>query len=242
MRWVMFLGEGRMAVKKHQLMPLELFILFCAKLGLETSYSIQTATGVSVGASSPTLKRLAARGYLLSTAGPRNRQAYRLTRQGEAALRSGIKAGPSVYGRRTARGFYEALPRVLFFSWVKGELDEGRAFLDSVKLSLSAQSRVAKATAEGCVELLKTQEKDDARERKRLSSSNYATAAFKLISSYIESADAEMHVGMLESLAKLMDDLPPSPTMVFSEVPDDTDNDVLVKSSQPGRKIERKKR
>lgn len=39
------------------------------------------------------------------------------------ALRNGIKAGPSVYGRRAARGFYEALPRVLFFSWVKGELE-----------------------------------------------------------------------------------------------------------------------
>lgn len=223
-----------MAAKKPQLMPLELFILFCAKLGLETSYSIQTATGVSVGASSPTLKRLQARGYLASTAGPRNRQAYTLTKQGESALRNGIKAGPSVYGRRTARGFYEALPRVLFFSWVKGELDEGRAFLRSVKLSLSAKSRVAKATAAGCVEVLRTPEKDVARERKRLSSPDYATAAFKLISSRIESADADMHVGMLESLSKLMDELPPSPALTFDAPDQANGGEVLETDSHSG--------
>lgn len=161
-----------------------------------------------------------------------------MTKQGEAALRRGIKAGPSVYGRRTARGFYEALPRVLFFSWVKGELDEGRAFLQSVRLSLSAKSRMAKATAEGCVELLKSPEKEVARERKRLSSSDYSTATFKLISSYIESADADMRVGMLESLAKLIDELPPSPTLTLSDTPDE---ELPTEESHAGARIYPKK-
>lgn len=46
-----------------------------------------------------------------------------------------------------------------------------------------------------------------------------------------------MHVRMLESLARLMDELPSSPTVMFSDAPDETyEDDLLEKNSQSGPK------
>lgn len=202
------------------LMPLEFLILFCVKLGFRTSYSIWNEVGVSVGASSPTLKRLEKKEFLASSIGRRRRQAYSLTKRGEDTLRNGLAEGPDVYGRPTPGGFYESLRRVIFFSWVKGELAEGRRFLDEAKIGLSVKSMKAKATADQCLKLLNTQQKDPILEVSRRSSAEYVAAGYRLICAVSDSVDTEIQLRAVAQLARLIEKLPPGPDHLFGDIAD----------------------
>ena len=78
-----------------RLSSLELFILSCFERGLETPYDLQRRVGLSLGATSPALKRLLKGGMLKratgTTATKRPRHAYSLSAEGKRFARNGWK-------------------------------------------------------------------------------------------------------------------------------------------------------
>jgi hypothetical protein len=124
-----------------------------------------------------------------------------------------LAGGASVYGRPTPGGFYESLRRVIFFSWVKGDLGEGRLFLDQAKIGLSVKSMKAKATADQCLKLLNTRQKDPGLELSRRSSAEYIAAGYRLICAVSDSADTETQLRAVAQLSRLIEKLPPGPDL-----------------------------
>jgi DNA-binding PadR family transcriptional regulator len=200
----------------RSLMPFEFFVLFLTKIGLNTPYAIMTQTGVSVGATSPTLKRLEQKQLLTSTPGPRNRSSYRTTDRGEALLLEGLVAGPRVYGRPTSRGLFESLPRLIFFGWVKGDLTEARDVLRKAEFDLSVKARRAESLAAECRRLLERPLEGDYEE----ASAARIAAGYRLIKASAETVEIKLQLESLPQLSKMIEELPMAPALHFRAVPD----------------------
>jgi DNA-binding PadR family transcriptional regulator len=209
-----------METSVRSLMPFEFLILFLAKLGLKTPYAMMTRAGISVGASSPTLKRLEKKELITSTPGPRNRSSYNITEQGEVLLIKGLEAGPRVYGRLTSRGLFETLPRLIFFGWVKGDLGEAREMLRRTEFDLSAKARRAEALAEECRRILERPFEGDYEE---VAAARIA-AGYRLIEAVAETAETKLQLESLPQLAKVIDELPVAPALAFQVAPDTLSN------------------
>jgi DNA-binding PadR family transcriptional regulator len=189
-----------------------MFLLFCAKTGMGTPYSILNQMGVGVGASSPALKRLESQGFVSATPGPRNRVLYELTEKGEEVLREAINAGPSSYGRPTSRGIYEAMYRVIFFAWLKGDKKEAQSALDMARETLQRKSRRAEAGVKESREFLASEAFQLMRkENGEYASPEYLGTVYKLILAVGAEAEARLQIAALDSLRKLVDELPPRP-------------------------------
>jgi DNA-binding PadR family transcriptional regulator len=85
---------------KRRRADLDLFILALISSGISTPYQLQKLAGLSQGATVPTLQRLVDAGYAhRGRPGARGRTEYRVTSQGNVALRSGwqrlVDGGPS---------------------------------------------------------------------------------------------------------------------------------------------------
>ena len=187
------------------LKPFEIFILLCTKIGLGTPYLIVSQTGVGVGASSPILKRMKIRSLLASEPGPRRQVFYRLTNKGEMQLEDALKR-ESIDWKKAAHGTYEGLPRVIFFSWLLGNLDNARVALHLTEASISKKVSKAEVDAEDCRRIL----------RHVLSANpeyappEYVAAAYKLIGAVAFIAEAKLKVEALDALRRLTDELPPA--------------------------------
>ena len=192
------------------LMPFEVFLLFCAKTGMESPYAIMIHTGVGVGASSPSLKRLETQGLLTSTPGPRNRMSYSITEKGEALLRQALDAGPEIYGRPTVRGTYESIHRVIFFAWLKGRLDEAEIAINMAEQKLMKRARLAQAEANECREVL-TESKSESSPKGKYAAPEYLSAGYKLIKATADAAEAKLQVEALATLRRFIDQLPSAP-------------------------------
>jgi DNA-binding MarR family transcriptional regulator len=72
---------------------LDLFVLLCAERGIRSGYALRRQAGLSLGATTPALRRLAQAGLVSRTTstglGQRKRYEFSLTSSGRAALRRG---------------------------------------------------------------------------------------------------------------------------------------------------------
>src|ERR1700739_59287 len=204
-------SEAFVARSQYSLMPLEFFVLFCAKIGFDTPYAILNNLGVSVGASSPTLKRLEKKKLLTSVAGPRNRVSYSITEEGEALLLLGLRAGPTAYGRLTARGLFESLPRLFFFSWGKGDLEEAKSVIRDASFELFLNGRRAKDSVKECMEILKRPFEGDYEENSR----RHISAGYRLFEAFTESILIELQLESMPRLMELIAEIPQAHAIAF---------------------------
>jgi DNA-binding PadR family transcriptional regulator len=205
-----------MARSEYLLMPFEFFILFCAKIGFDTPYAIMNGMGVSVGASSPTLKRLEKKKLLTSTPGPRNRVSYGITELGETLLVLGLRAGPSAYGRLSARGLFDSLSRLIFFSWVKGDLEEAKSVLIDAHFKLALNAKRAEESVNECLMILQRPLEGDY-ER---SSKAHIAAGYRLLDAFAGSILTQLQMESIPRLVKIVREMPPAPALHFRAVPD----------------------
>src|ERR1035441_2088409 len=84
---------GKMLLLLQGLSPLQIQLLVFVKLGLATPYDLITQAGLSVGLTSPALKRLEEAGLLASTPGSRRSMRYALTEKGEKQLKGALETG-----------------------------------------------------------------------------------------------------------------------------------------------------
>ncbi|MFP5235952.1 MAG: hypothetical protein ACLGSD_08605 [Acidobacteriota bacterium] len=203
-----------MAEQVPQVKPFEIFIMLCTKIGLGTPYLILSQTGVGVGASSPILKRLTTKGLLTPEPGPRRQVFYRLTGEGELQLENAMKQD-SIDWKTAAHGTYEGLPRVIFFSWLLGNLDNARVALHLTEASLSKRVSKAEVDVEHCRSILR----HVLSAQPEYASPEYVAAAYKLIGSVAFIAEAKLKVKALEALRRLTDELPPTLPVFLRESP-----------------------
>jgi DNA-binding PadR family transcriptional regulator len=203
---------------EHLLMPFEIFLLFCVETGIDTPYAILTKTGVGVGASSPSLKRLEKQEMLTSTHGPRNRVAYSITAKGDISLRKALNAGPYVYGRPTVRGTFDSLHRLIFFAWLTGKTGETNAALDFSRDEISKKYRRAENEI--------NEDRDFSAPSKFILSpqhekttTEYLARVFRFIKAVADSAEARLQMEAIEDLRQLLFHLPPTPRTFLQDPP-----------------------
>ena len=199
-----------------RLSVLEIFLLFCAKIGLGTTYLIMSQTGVGSGAATDRLKELEYKGLLTSSSGPRRQVFFSLTEEGETLLLDVLERKP-IDWVSAAHGTYDGLPRVIFFSWLRGRLNEARAALDLTESSLGRKAEDADREAERCREIL-NQPKDGKPDKKECASPEYLAAAYRLIAAIASSADAKRKLEAVGTLRRLIDELPPEPRTFLNVV------------------------
>ncbi|MGA9462978.1 MAG: winged helix DNA-binding protein [Terracidiphilus sp.] len=195
---------------------LEIFILFCVKIGFGTTYLIMSQMGVGAGASVNQLKDLKNKGLLTSSLGPRRQVFFSLTEAGELVLLDALERSPTDSVTATY-GIYGGLPRIVFFSWLRGRLDEARAALNLTESGLGRKAEDADREAERCREILNPP-KDVIPARQESASPEYLAAAYRLIAALASSADAKRKLEALGTLRQLIDELPPQPRTFLNEV------------------------
>lgn len=198
-----------------RLSVLEIFLLFCAKIGLGTTYLIMSQTGVGSGAATARLKDLEHKGLLTSSPGPRRQVFFSITEEGEMLLLDALERKPIDWAS-AAHGTYDGLPRVIFFSWLRGRLNEAQAALDLTESSLGRKAEDADREAERCREILNPP-KNAKSAKQENASPEYLAAAYRLIVALASSADAKRKVEALGALRRLMDELPPAPKTFLQE-------------------------
>jgi DNA-binding PadR family transcriptional regulator len=96
---------------------LELMLLAMVQRGIPTSYELLTKAGLSVGATSRTLKRLESDGLVKSTSGPRTSQRFALTPKGERYL----KQHWEFIEKKAPPISFESALRILYLCWLFGQ-------------------------------------------------------------------------------------------------------------------------
>jgi DNA-binding PadR family transcriptional regulator len=198
-------------VVKSQLMPFEFLLLFCVEVGIETPYTILTHTGVGIGASSPTLKRLELKGLVASTPGSRNKLFYRTTPKGKEALREGFKDGLNTYGRPISTGPYDTLHRIIFFAWVKGRRDEAHEAVSNIRDAIERKRRDAEEDILKYKKVLASRHLGQRTTFNGYDDPYYMFTVFRYLEAYTDSQKAELEIEATARLDELIEGLPPSP-------------------------------
>lgn len=96
----------------------DVFLLSFVDSGLNSPYDLISKAGISVGLTSPSLKRLEQAGLLKKRSGPRNRIDYSLTERGKEEFQAALQLGRNNYWRLGASPSFDSLSRAVFLLWV----------------------------------------------------------------------------------------------------------------------------
>ena len=203
---------------KPALMPSEILLLFWAKIGVDSPYLMFSLAGLATGASSPALKRLEKAGLLISQEGPRNGLSYTVTTEGDALLKLALEAGPAVYGLRKMGSRYQSLHRAIFFAWVMGKPGDALASIDVAENDIRWEAGRAQSDAGKYRNILERPniKSQSATEKAR---ADYLSAAYRMIKAVADAAEFTSQLIALESLRKLVGELPPPPDIFLQSQP-----------------------
>jgi len=131
-----------MLIRKQGLLnSLQAALLTFARLGLNTSYDLTSQTGMSVGHTLPTLKRLQESGLVTGVSGPRNRIEFVVTPEGEKALQDSLFAARSNFWEIDKANTFESMSRAVFLLWVYFGKDDALRCIAWATEELSIQAR-----------------------------------------------------------------------------------------------------
>jgi DNA-binding MarR family transcriptional regulator len=130
------------------LSPLQIQLLVFVKLGLATPYDLITQAGLSVGLTSPALKRLEEAGLLASTPGSRRSMRYALTEKGEKQLKGALETGGPLSWLIERSGTFDSVPRAAILAWATQGREEAARCLDRAREELKFQSQQKQSEAD----------------------------------------------------------------------------------------------
>lgn len=110
--------------QSEELNPLQVLLMVFVKFGLSTPYDLITQVGLSVGLTSPALKRMEEAGLLASTPGGRKSMRFALTDKGEEELGRSLKSSKPSHWRLGRFDTFESAPRAILLAWAAAGLDE----------------------------------------------------------------------------------------------------------------------
>jgi len=135
--------------KVEKLNLISVFLLSFVKAGLTAPYDLISQAGLSVGVTSPTLKRLEAAGYLSQSLGSRRRVDYSLTEKGEEELRLAIESGRQDYWGIGRSVNYESALRAALLLWLNFGMEETTRFAEFAADQLQVQAELKEHEARG---------------------------------------------------------------------------------------------
>jgi DNA-binding MarR family transcriptional regulator len=130
------------------LSPLQVQLLVFVKLGLATPYDLITQAGLSVGLTSPALKRLEESGLLKSTPGSRRSMRYAVTKKGEEQLKVALETGGSLSSLIERSGTFDSASRAAILAWATYGREEASRCVERAKEELQFQSQQKQAEAD----------------------------------------------------------------------------------------------
>jgi DNA-binding MarR family transcriptional regulator len=126
----------------------EVLLLVFVKFGVTTPYDLLSQGGMSVGLTSPALKRMEQAGLLTSTPGPRKRTRYAMTERGDAALRASLNSGRKNCWGLGRFGIFESVPRTILLAWVHSGLEDALDCVDRAAKELRIEGQKREREAE----------------------------------------------------------------------------------------------
>jgi DNA-binding PadR family transcriptional regulator len=143
-----FGGAKVLMPDSEKLNPLQVLLLVFVKFGLSTPYDLMSQAGMSVGLTSPALKRMEKEGLLTCASGPRNRMRYSMTEEGEEKLRASLESGQSRQWRLGRFDTFESAPRAIFLAWASSGVDDAHRCVSRAANELERQSHRKQREAE----------------------------------------------------------------------------------------------
>lgn len=125
----------------RKLNPLQTLLLVFVKFGLPTPYDLISRAAMSVGLTSPGLKRMEEAGLVTSTLGPRKRMEYAVTEKGAEELRKSLGSGRPFSWLLGRYETYESTPRAILLAWATSGLDEALRCAEDVQEELKFQAQ-----------------------------------------------------------------------------------------------------
>jgi DNA-binding PadR family transcriptional regulator len=125
--------------RSEALNSLQVLLLVFVKFGLTTPYDLMSHAGMSVGLTSPALKRLEQAGLLTFTPGPRKRMRYAITEKGEDKLQVVLESGRKDNWGLGQFDVFESVPRAILLAWVYSGSEDARRCVDWAAAELKAQ-------------------------------------------------------------------------------------------------------
>src|ERR1022692_1822293 len=139
---------GKMLLLLQGLSPLQIQLLVFVKLGLATPYDLITQAGLSVGLTSPALRRLEEFGLVESTPGSRNSMRYALTKKGEEQLKSAIEVEGPLSFLVERSGTFDSASRAAVLAWATYGRKEAAQCVEFARNELQFQSQQKQGEAE----------------------------------------------------------------------------------------------
>jgi DNA-binding PadR family transcriptional regulator len=207
-----------MLLKKKTAKPnaLQVLLLVFVKFGLTTPYDLISQAGMSVGLTSPALKRMEEAGLITGTLGPRKRIQYALTSDGEKYLKKSLGAGPPYTWLLGSFDIFDSAPRAILLAWAVSGLQEAERCIDQVQEELRFQAQQQQQDADKLQGNMLRQanlfEADPAAEKGIL-----VATAYQWIKAVSDAALIKLQADAIGNLALKLSDLPPSPQILPSE-------------------------
>jgi len=192
----------------ERLNPLQILLLVFVKFGLATPYDLMSLAGMSVGLTSPTLKRLEESGALTCTPGPRKSMRYAITEKGEEQLRRSLESSAdfnSLFGEYEK---FESAPRAILLAWLYAGFKDALQCVTWVTEKLRAESEKKEREAEGIRQSMIVLEADLFKDEPDFDKGVLIATAYRWMKVKSEAALLSLEVEAIGTTAQLLSQLP----------------------------------
>ena len=192
----------------ERLNPLQILLLVFVKFGLATPYYLMSLAGMSVGLTSPTLKRLEESGALTCTPGPRKSMRYAITEKGEEQLRRSLESSAdfnSLFGEYEK---FESAPRAILLAWLYAGFKDALQCVTWVTEKLRAESEKKEREAEGIRQSMIVLEADLFKDEPDFDKGVLIATAYRWMKVKSEAVLLSLEVEAIGTIAQLLSQLP----------------------------------
>ena len=203
--------------KLGELNPLQVQLLVFVKLGLSTPYDLMSQAGMSVGLTSPALKRLEEAGFLSRTPGARKSMRYTITSIGEQELKGALDSGRPTHWRLGRYETFESAPRAILLAWASFGIEEALCCVDHASEELRFQAQQREVEADQLRLAMHRLESTLFQESAEANKGELMATAYRWMKAASDAALLKLQVQAMEAFRPLLNKLPPAPPIFEKE-------------------------
>jgi DNA-binding PadR family transcriptional regulator len=211
-------GANVLMPNSEELNPLQALLLVFVKFGLSTPYDLMSQAGMSVGLTSPALKRLEKEGLLTCVSGPRNRMRYSMTEKGEDKLRASLESGQTRQWRLGRFDTFESAPRAIFLAWASSGVDDAQRCVSRAAKELEHQSQRKQREAEELHDAMLHLNADLSKGEHGFDKGVLIATVYRWMKVSSDAALLKMQADAIGKMSPLLPDLPPAPQIGRDQV------------------------
>ena len=203
-----------MLPKSDDLNQLQVQLLVFVKFGLATPYDLMSQAGMSVGLTSPALKRLEEAGLLTCTLGARKSMRYAITEKGDELLGIALKSGRPTHWRLGRYESFESAPRAILLAWASFGMEEASRCVDQASEELRFQAQQKEGDAEQLRLAMHRLESTLFQENADANKGELMATAYRWMKAASDAALLRLQVEAMKAFGPLLQELPPTPKIV----------------------------